>query len=176
MIFYADRSRFPSSKKFLKNILEKHFQISNYKILKSEAGKPYFSNYGVIDHGNPLYFSVTHTQEKYFIAFSRQNVGIDAELQYRKPDYKAIIAKFEEKERNEITSITDFLKHWTVKESAIKWLGGTIAQDLNKLSFSNGKLLFKNIDLPVIISQFEFENHFISICHEKASEWKFITL
>ena len=175
-IFYTDKSHFPSSKEFIEIILEKHFQISNYEILKSESGKPYFSNYEVIDHGNPLYFSIPNTKEKYFIAFSRQNVGIDSELQYRKPDYEAIIAKFDEKERNEITSTTDFLKHWTVKESAIKWLGGTISKDLNKLSFVNGKLLFKGLDLPISLAQFELENHFISVCHEKTSEWKFITV
>lgn len=160
-IFYADNTAFPSSIDAVKIILSKHFGIEGVKISRSESGKPY------LDGKTKLFFSVTHTKEKLFIGFCDENIGIDAELINRKIDYMPILRRFPIAERDEILSSQDFLRHWTVKESAVKWLDGTLARDLDKLSFIQGVLRYKNLELPIQITTTVFEGHILSVCSER---------
>ena len=161
-IFYTNKCNYPSSEEAVKYLLKEYFGIANAEIVKNENGKPYL----VQQNDLPLFFSISHTKDWLFIAFSRNNIGIDAECMDRKVDYQPIVKKFSLNEQKEIQTTPDFLHHWTAKESAIKWLGGSIAKDLNSLSFINGKLAYKGEQLPVKITFKNFENILLAICAE----------
>ncbi len=160
-IFYADSAAFPSSVTAVEYALKKHFGISDGKIVKTENGKPYLENY------TRLFFSISHTRSKLFIAFSSDNVGIDAEEIGRECNLSLLLRKLPEIERREIATQQDFLTHWTVKESAIKWLGGTIAHDLKSLVFVKGVLTYGEIEIPVKITTKQVEKHILSLCSER---------
>ena len=160
-IFYADKTALISSTDAIEKILEKHFGILNAKLSRTKNGKPYLE-----EPNDSLFFSVTHTKKLLFIVFSDKNVGADAELLDRKVAYKSILRRFPEEERAQIRSTQSFLCRWTIKESAIKWLGGTIANDLEKLSFVNNSLCYKGEKLPVCVTPRLFEGHVLAICCE----------
>ncbi len=160
-IFYADISTFPSSQAAIEHILAAHFGIFDGKIVKTENGKPYLQNY------TRLFFSVSHTKSKLFIAFSDENVGVDAEELERKCNLPTLLKKFSEVERNEIRTTDDFLTHWTVKESAVKWLGGTLAHDLKKLTFFRNALCYEHLQIPVKITIKRLDGHILSVCSER---------
>ena len=161
-IFYADISAFTSSEAAVQYILKTHFDTQTARIARTENGKPYLENSDI-----RLFFSVSHTKTALFVAFSDENVGLDAEALTRQLDYKSVLKRFPIDERSEITSVQDFLKHWTVKESAIKWLGGTIAQDLAKLSYINGELRYNGLDIPIYVTTLTYEGHCLSVCSER---------
>lgn len=164
-IFYTNRRNFPSSEAAVQKLLSEHFGIREAEILRTENGKPYLS-------GNvpPLFFSVSHTGDTLFIAFSDENVGIDAELASRQVDYLPIVRKFDESERREIVSRQDFLRHFVVKESAVKWLGGTLARDLYSLKFVRGRLFYGEIELPAAITLKNENGFLIAVCSERDFE------
>ncbi len=160
-IFYTDKSLVSSSTQKVKEILAAHFAITNATIARTETGKPYLNG---IDG---LFFSVSHTDEKWFVAFSNKNVGLDAETLSRKPNLPLLLNRFSPAEREEVQSERDFLLHWTVKESAVKWLGETLARTLNKLEYYKGGLFYQRLELPVYITNVELEGHILSVCCEK---------
>ncbi len=160
-IFYMDASRFPSSTAAVEYILSTRFQ-ERATIARTENGKPYLQN-----TTRRLFFSVSHTKKTTFIAFSDENVGVDAELIDRDVRYPAIVKRFPVEEREEITSVESFLTHWTVKESAVKWLGGTLAHDLGKLSFTKGVLLYQNVEIPVYRTTLRINGHILTVCSER---------
>ena len=161
-IFFAESSAFPTSISAVEKILATHFGIVNAQICRTENGKPYLKN-----PEKQLFFSISHTKNGLFIAFSDENVGIDAETLDRDVRYKSILRKFPFEEREEITCAEDFLRHWTVKESAVKWLGGTLAHDLSKLSYVNGVLRYERLELPIHVTTLQFQGHLLSVCGEK---------
>jgi phosphopantetheinyl transferase len=161
-IFFVEKSLQISSLTVVEKILAEHFGISNPKISRTKNGKPYLEN-----TKTPLFFSITHTEKLLFIAFSTANIGIDAEALDREVNYVSILRRFPADEREEIDSTQTFLNHWVVKESAIKWLDGTIAHDLSQLSYTNGILAYKQEKLPVCITKKLFEGHILSVCCEK---------
>ncbi len=159
-IFYAEASAFPNSICAVREILSKHFGVSDGKIVRTECGKPYLQDAA-------LHFSISHTRERLFVAFSDENVGIDAEPLSRESNIPLLLKKFPAQERTEIQSKEDFFKHWTTKEAAVKWLGGTLAHDLQKLAFVNGRLLYGELELPVRVTHLLFEGHALSVCSER---------
>ena len=169
-VFYADKTKYPNSKTAIQHLLTLYFQIENAEILKTENGKPYLQT---LDNAN-LFFSVAHTKEYLFIAFSDKNIGIDAENLTRLTNYQAIIKKFTPEEQNQIQSNSDFLQYWTAKEATIKWLGGTLAFDLKKLVFYNGHMYHNETTLPIFVHFKKFNTHIICICSEhNDNDWKF---
>ena len=154
-IFYADKSDF-TTETALQRIFSVCYGRSSVEILRTEHGKPYVD-------GGP-YFSVTHTKNRLYIVFSSQEIGLDAESLTRKPNYDAIMKKFSPAEQAEIDCAETFLKHWVVKESAVKYLGGTLAIDLRKLEFTNGYLTYDNTPFPAKITQLTHEEFILSIC------------
>ena len=164
-VFYAKRNEFNSSSEMLKKILNDRFSVFEYEIFKNENGKPFlrFSS----PTASSLFFSVSHTPAAYFIAVSDGNIGIDAEECTRKLDYPPILRKFPEIERESIKSDKDFLILWTVKESVIKWLGGTIAKDLKKICYMNRKTTFNGLEIPLKITQKQLYEHYVCVCSEK---------
>ena len=162
-IYCIDKALYSSSESALKDILARDYQISNAVILRNENGKPYLKN----EQTSSLFFSITHTKKQLFIIFSDENIGIDAEPLSRQAQYASIIKSFPLEEQEEISSNLDFLRHWTAKESAIKWLGGSIAKDLKNLAYINQKMQYKHLGLPIHICFLEYENVLIAICASK---------
>ena len=163
-IFYADKSKFSSSIEAVRFVFEKYFKLKDVIITRNEHGKPYLEN------NDFSFFSITHTNELLFIVFSPQNVGIDAEPFDRKIEYSSILKKFSTKEKENILTEKDFLTYWTTKESVIKWLGGSIALDLQKIQYVNGQVYYKALPLPVFITHKQFQGHVLSICSEENFE------
>ncbi len=161
-IFYTKRSAFLSSEDAVKKILQDYFAYSTPQILRTENGKPYLAQ-----SATPLFFSVSHSDDALFIAFCDENVGLDVENTQRVVDYLPIIRKFPKNERENIASLHDFLKHFTAKESGIKWLGGKLSRDFSALQFIDGKLFYKDIPLPVNITLREYDGFFLTVCCEK---------
>lgn len=161
-LFCAELSAFSTSTDAVLFILREYFHIQNATVVRNENGKPYLEN-----TGERIFFSVSHTKEKLFIAFSRENVGIDAEQLDRDVNYPPILRKFPAEEREEIKSKEDFLLHWTVKESAVKWLGGTLAKDLNKLCYARNTLSYNGLDIPTCLTTRFLDGHVLTICCER---------
>ena len=159
-IFYTDKRKYVTSEQAVKEILAKFFGFQNACISRTETGKPFLV-------GIPLFFSVSHTGNALFIAVSDRNVGLDAELLNRQTDYEKILKKFPEEERAVIRSQTDFLRFWTVKESAVKWLGGSLAHDLRYLRYIGGELFYKEVPLPVHITFPHFDGFTLAVCGER---------
>ncbi len=155
-IFYADKSAYPVSEDGVKKILSTYYGIQAPVILRGEHGKPYLEN-------GPA-FSVTHSKDRLYIAFSSKTVGIDAEALSRNPFYETIAAKFPEEERAEILSAQDFLQHWVVKESAVKYMGSSLAQDLNNLAYIHGTLYYKGKVFPAKLRVFIHDGYVVSVC------------
>ena len=158
-IFYTAKSAYPSTHCAVQKILSECFGVTNAEISRTENGKPFLKNC-------PLFFSVSHTQDNLFIAFSDTNVGIDAEPFNRTTDYLSIVKKFPMEERAEICSQEDFLHHWTAKESAIKWLGGKLSQNLFVLAFIDGVMKYGAIELPSPIF-FQLQDCLVAISCER---------
>lgn len=161
-IFYADKSSFASSIATVKEILSEFFGIENAEIARTENGKPFLVGSSV-----RLFFSVSHTDFAWFFAFSDKEVGIDAEPLDRKIDFAPIAGKFPTEEREHILSTQDFLRYWVLKESAVKWLGGTLARDLKKLRFSDGRMLYNDETLPVCPTIKTVADHLVAVCGER---------
>ena len=169
-IFYTDKSAYLDSESAIKQVLSEYFNLKSVTIARNEHGKPYLENGREI----PLFFSVSHTENRLFIAFSDENVGIDVENLSRQTDYLPIIKRFSPEERKEILSPADFLRHWVAKESTIKWLGGSIAHDLHKLRFVENRLFYGEIEIPAHLTFHSFERYILSICSERDftnAEW-----
>ena len=154
-IFFADKSAF-TTEAALKKIFSAYFGKEDVEILRTKNGKPYAQN--------APFFSVTHTQNRLYIAFSNEEIGIDAENLTRAPHYESIIKKFSPNEQEEITNTDDFLHHWVAKESAVKYLGGTIAHDLHKLCFAKGVLTYESKVFPAKITFLQHENFILAVC------------
>lgn len=122
----------------LKNILSRLLP-SPFRILKTENGKPYLE-------GNPLFFSLSHSKDRAVIAVCDKPVGIDIEINADR-NFKAVLSRFPETEKNEIAGAEDFLKHWVVREAYIKMLGATLAEKLRALSYV-GAALYDNGTVP----------------------------
>lgn len=157
-IFYTDKSKY-SSEELVTRVLSQWYGLENPEIRRTKNGKPYLANVEP-----PLYFSLSHTKELLFVAFSEENIGLDAEPLHREVDYEKICVKFPREEREEITSAQEFLKRWIVRESAVKYLGGTLARDLKKLSFAHGLLTYENQPFPVRPQFLEFRGHILCVC------------
>ena len=161
-IFYTNKSAFASSAEALSVIFTHYLQIDDVIIEKTSNGKPFCKQ-----SPTPLFFSVTHTKQMLFIAFSDCEIGIDAELTTRKIS-PSVLKKLQ------TDNDTDGLRLWTIKESAVKWLGGTIARDFKKLRYENGNVFYNNAPLPVLVTHFEKEGHLLSVCCEhnfENAEW-----
>ncbi len=161
-IFYAELSAYPNSQAALTYILEKYFALPSARLARTENGKPYLENIH-----SPLHFSVSHTKTRLFIAFCDENVGIDAENGSRQVDLPPLLKRFPVEERAEIGSTEDFLRHWTAKEAAVKWLGGKLAHDLRKLAYIQGRLRYEQLELPVYLTSLRIGDCLLSVCSER---------
>ena len=170
-IFYAERSKYPTSESAVKTILNKYFGYETADILRTDNGKPYLNG------ENKLFFSVSHTDDTIFIAFSDKNIGLDAEPKNRKVDFMPIVKKFSALEQSEIATSTDFLKNFTAKESAVKFFGGKLAIDLKYLQVIGNEIIYKGNPLSATLSYPKAEEFIIAVvCENDFSNAELIPL
>ena len=133
------------------------------EIKRTENGKPYFE-------GNPLFFSITHSDDSALIATCDRPIGVDMEL-IRLRNFDATLKRFSERERDEIGADTlKFLKNWTAKEAYIKMLGGTLAEDLKRLEYFDGELYCDGIKTDCELFCGTGDGFVYSVCIEKINE------
>ena len=159
-LFYTDKNTFKVTDTALREIFLQYFHI-DAEIQRSENGKPFLKD------RSDIFFSVSHTNTTLFIAVSDENIGIDAEQMDRDVHFLPIVKRFPLAEQKEMKNLSDFLRHWVVKESAVKWLGGTLARDLYKLEYANSTIKYGEVQLPVQITLISLNGCFVAVCCER---------
>ncbi len=155
-IFYTKKP--VSSDDFIRRILSEYYNIPNAVICKSIHGKPYLQK-------GKICFNLTHSKGLTALAVGKREVGLDCESLAGKAR-PAVLAKFSERERGEIFSVPDFYRHWTARESYVKYLGEQLAALWRKVEFYRGKIYLRGEEANVPLLQFEAENYVFSICGE----------
>ena len=102
-----------------------------------------------------------------FIAFSDQEIGIDAEHNARQVNYLPILKKLPSIERENIRTQQDFLQLWTAKESVVKYLGECLSKGLKEIELQTDGIDYKGKRLPCRLTQLTLAEHVISVCSEK---------
>lgn len=162
-IFVADKTEYPNSATLIEKILREYFKEISFTLRKSEKGKPFLEG---IERKEAKFLSVSHTSEKYFVAFSPVEIGIDAEPIARQIDYTLILKKLNESERANVQNTTDFFAIWTAKESVVKYLGSTLYPALKNILFERGVVMKNGKKLHVYLKRFQKFGHIISVCAE----------
>lgn len=163
-IFIADKRDFPSSKSLIAHILSNRYGEKNYQICKTEHGKPYLQG---VENESVKHLSVSHTKETYFILFSSENAGIDAELSNRNVRLSSVLKKLNEEERSSIRSKEDFLKVWTAKESVVKYLGEKLATHLKRICVVDDRCYLDGELLPISLQWLSFDEHTVCVCSKE---------
>lgn len=153
-IFYTKKPVL--SEAFFKNILTAYYNIPNPTICKTIHGKPYLIK-------SKICFNLTHSKGLTALAVGKHQIGFDCESLSGKPR-PAVLSKFTEREKGEILTVQDFYRHWTARESYIKYLGEQLAALWRKVEFYRGRIYLRGEDAGVHILQFETENCAFSIC------------
>ena len=156
-VFYAPREKVADTETALKTILSKYYGIENAVISRNEHGKPF------LEKGEP-FFSVSHTQELFFVAVASFPIGLDAEPKNREVEFLSICKKYPFFTPIP-TATKEFLKAWTDFESAVKFLGGSLALDGKKLQKDDTRFHFL---------EFEIQEHFLCVCTGEPSEVRWI--
>ena len=168
-IYSIEKSNTPSVE-WVKRILEDEYSIPQPQIVRNEHGKPYMLS-------KQVHFSVTHTKERLFIAFSSKNIGLDAESLDRKVNYSSILQSyFSEIEGSEIANTQDFLRHWVAKESFIKYMGSTIAHDFKKINYIDGRLTYCGSPTKAHLQFLQIEEYLLAVCSEENADVQIIFL
>ena len=142
-----------TSSMFLKEILEKEYNISNYEIIKNKNGKPYLRD-------NSIYFNISHKKDLIIVAISNNEVGIDIEYIDVNMELKQTLLNkfFSVNEINYINNdIEKFFEVFTKKESYIKMLGGRVAE-IKYIDIFN---LYCNFNT------FRYKDYVVTVCSVK---------
>ncbi|MBQ9729224.1 MAG: 4'-phosphopantetheinyl transferase superfamily protein [Clostridia bacterium] len=166
-VFAAQKTEYPNSAALVQRILSKEYGETNFCLLKTANGKPYLTG---IANENARNVSISHTNEWYFVAFSSEEIGIDAEPLDRTVDFSKITRKFTENERSQIRSTEDFLRFWTMRESVVKHLGITIIESFKRLSFDCGTTILDGAPFPVSLLRSTWQGHSVCVCKSTAEE------
>lgn len=94
------------------------YNLSNYVVLKTKNGKPYFK-------GNNIYFNISNKDNITVAVTSSKPVGIDIErLIFKSSVVKHFFSKNEQEIiKNSLDKELDFTTMWVKKEAYIKYLG-----------------------------------------------------
>ena len=94
------------------------YNLSNYVVLKTKNGKPYFK-------GNNIYFNISNKDNITVAVTSSKPVGIDIErLTFKSSVVKHFFSKNEQEIiKNSLDKELDFTTIWVKKEAYIKYLG-----------------------------------------------------
>ena len=153
-IFYTKKPVL--SEAFIKNILTAYYNIPNPTICKTIHGKPYLIK-------SKICFNLTHSKGLTALAVGKHEVGFDCESLSGKPR-PAVLGKFTEREKGEISSVQDFYRHWTARESYVKYLGEQLAALWRKVEFFGGKIYVRGEEAGVPVMQFDLDGYTFSIC------------
>lgn len=153
-IFYTKQP--VQSDAFIAKILGKYYNIPNPAICKSIHGKPYLQK-------GKICFNLTHSKGLTALAVGKHEVGFDCESLAGKPR-PAVLGKFTEREKGEISSVQDFYRHWTARESYVKYLGEQLAALWRKVEFFGGKIYVRGEEAGVPVLQFDLDGYTFSIC------------
>jgi phosphopantetheinyl transferase len=99
-------------------LMSKFVSKNKQEITENSYGKPFLKS-------NKFWFNLTHTVGYSALAISEENeVGIDIERLDRKVDFRSLImSRFNIQLYCQLNSQKEFIKHWTIRESAIKCYG-----------------------------------------------------
>lgn len=160
-IFYAPR--LGSSRDYTARVLGKFYGFENVIFSRSATGKPRCDK--------PVFFSLSHTKEYFFLAVSQKETGIDAENFSRRGDFSAIISRLPEPEHaSALASSEQFLKIFTQREAIAKYLAKPVFSLLPKISVlpidggDFGKVFLSGEPLPAIVRTFCLAGHAVSVC------------
>lgn len=94
------------------------YNLSNYVVLKTKNGKPYFK-------GNNIYFNISNKDNITVAVTSSKPVGIDIErLTFKEGVVKRFFRKSEQEIiKNSLDKELDFTTIWVKKEAYLKYLG-----------------------------------------------------
>lgn len=94
------------------------YNLSNYVVLKTKNGKPYFK-------GNNIYFNISNKDNITVAVTSSKPVGIDIErLIFKEGVVKHFFRKSEQEIiKNSLDKELDFTTIWVKKEAYLKYLG-----------------------------------------------------
>jgi phosphopantetheine--protein transferase-like protein len=155
-------------------------ESSEIIFIKEPQNKP------VLD-GNPIFFNISHTNEAFAFAISRNHsVGIDLEKVNKEIDFTSIINNyFSTRERDYVLeSKNDILERffflWTRKEALLKALGTGITENLSKYDVLNQESFYDKDKSTVQFTE-SFSNaqfiystrllrHFLSIATSQKAE------
>lgn len=128
---------------------------NRFEIKTTANGKPYID-------GNPLYFSLSHSENRAVIAVCDKPVGIDIENYEISKNYSSVLSRFTGREKKAADTAARFYENWVAKEAFIKMRGGTLAHDLKKLEYFDKSLYYdgkmQSCGLAV------FDNGWFEIC------------
>ena len=131
--------------------------IENFEISVGKNGKPFLN-------GNGLFFNISHCAEGVAVVLDTAPVGIDVQ---ETGGFNEKVAKrfFDEDENKKINASPDraeaFTRIWTLKESAIKCEGKSLA-NLDEFSFGNYESFFEKFEKK--FSCLREKNVLISVC------------
>ncbi len=134
--------------------------IENFEISVGENGKPFLK-------GNGLFFNISHCTEGVAVVLDTAPVGIDVQ---EIGGFNEKVAKrfFDENENKRINTLPDkaeaFTRIWTLKESAIKCEGKSLAS-LGEFSFGDCEFFFEKYEKK--FSCLSEKNVLISVCGNK---------
>lgn len=134
--------------------------IESFKIIAGKNGKPFLK-------GGEIFFNISHCAEGVAVALDTAPIGIDVQ---EIDVYNEKVAKrfFDENENARITASPNkaktFMRIWTLKESAIKCEGKSLA-DLGNFSFGDYKKFFEKFEKK--FSCLNKKNVLISVCGNK---------
>lgn len=118
--------------------------------------------------GNPVYFNLTHTNEAFAFAVSRDfYVGLDLENIIQDIDIHSISTQFFSKKecsfilKSETGAKSRFFKLWTRKEALLKALGTGIINNLPQIEVSGRNNLINKKSFEDLEFDFPFNNLFL---------------
>ena len=158
-IFYAPR--LGTSRDFTARVLGEFYGFENVIFSRSAMGKPRCDR--------PVFFSLSHTKEYFFLAVSQKETGIDAENLSRRGDFSAIISRLPAPERaRALASPKEFLKIYTQREAIAKYLAKPVFSLLPKISVVQCgdfcKVFLSGEPLPATVRTFCLAGHAVSVC------------
>ena len=165
MKYFSEKRKeeFINSRSYLRISLAEIFNLDPLKIpIDAKPGKPpkLPNNYG--------FLSLSHCNDAFLIAWSKNQIGIDIENKNRKVNLNLIKKYLSSNEsNNNLEMIYDeeelkqrFLEFWVVKESLIKWQYGNFFIDFNKWEWDreHSIAIHQKLNLKVKTKVSEFSN------------------
>ncbi len=107
--------------------LFKEYNIKNFRLAYTDAGKPYLPDYPHI------YFNISHCEKGCICGISDKPIGVD--IQDVRPVSQSVMDRCCSSQEREMIAqstepVTEFCRIWAMKEAYLKMMGTGIAKDL----------------------------------------------